>query len=171
VEQAQRLARAGFVVVVGCWLPNAPQTSPWCSNPPDPPTALTNLEAFTRAQRGVRKSRIGVVGFSSGAGPVFNYQWGPWVRALAVDSGIGADQTGQFVTTAAAPVLLLYGTEDENIPQQVNHDFEEELRANDVDVEVERYEGGPHVVTINANGDILAASNRRLAEFFERRLG
>jgi dienelactone hydrolase len=172
-EQAARLARAGFVVVLGCWLPNNPAAAPvWCANTPDPPTAIANLEAFTAQLRGVRHKRIGVVGFSSGAGPVFNYPWGRTVRALAVDSGIGNGPTGEFSDTAAAPVLLEFGTADENIPESAARDFEAHLRANGVDVEAEYYDGAPHVVTINEpRVDVRNAANARMIKFFEQRLG
>ena len=172
VEQAAAMARKGFVVVVGCWLPNAPddQWSEWCAHPPDPGTALANLEAVTRAQRGIRKDRIGVLGLSSGAGAVFNYQWGPSVLALAVDSGFGRTQTGEFSVDAAAPVLLLIGTENETFPVEIMHQFEAALLANGVTVESEYYEGGKHVVTLCCPGSISQSANARLIKFFKKRL-
>ena len=82
VEHAASLAKAGFVVVLGCYGPDQGWSGPpWCATTPFVPNALEALDEFTSELPGVRKQHIGVLGLSSGAGPTFNYPWGPSVRA------------------------------------------------------------------------------------------
>ncbi len=91
--------------------------------------------------------------------------------ALAVDSGIGNGPTGEFVTDAAAPVLLLYGSSDDIIPRDVAEDFIATLRENGVPTDAKIFEGAEHVVTIpGAANDVSKQANERLVKFLRRQL-
>ena len=176
VDEAARMAKAGFVVVAGCWTPDEgfAGNPPWCASAPNVPTALGTLEEFTRAQPGVRKQRIAVFGMSSGAGATFNYPWGPWVRALAVDSGFGGGPTGEFVTTATVPVLLLYGSADQTVTTDLQEGFTAALRDAGVETDVQVYDASEHIVTMDFPGEtapVAKRANARLAKFLHEQLG
>ena len=170
IEHGARLACAGFVVVVGCWLDNHPGDPMWCPTAPFPPIAIANMQTVARVLPGVRRNRVGVVGYSDGTDPLFNLPWGPWVHALVADSGVAFNQaTREFSVHAAAPVLLLCGTTDPNC--QLMHQFEAALRANGATVESQYYPGGNHVVTISDQpATIRDDANARLIKFLNNEL-
>ena len=154
---APRLALAGYVVVAGCYL-----AADLTSVVPDPSTlvpctglgahdptntravsaAYTSLVNGAKALTVVKQGTFGLVGVSFGAGVALDAV-DPSLAAVVADSGLGSGP--KF--TGDAPVLLLGGTADPEVPHTALVAFEQMLRAAGKNVESHYYDGAGHIVT------------------------
>jgi dienelactone hydrolase len=157
LDWAPRLADAGFVVVVGCYLDAfapAVQANPdlflACPSLPDfqhaaPETVRKSyrvlLDAAAR-RPGVKRGAIGVLGVSAGANVALSYD-DARVHAIVADSG--------YRTTPGsptAPVLLLGMMVDPNVDHALLVRFEQAMQAAGSPVDAHYYPGIGHVVIL-----------------------
>jgi dienelactone hydrolase len=175
VQWAARLAGAGFIAVAGCW-----ETS---TVPPDtfqfyeltirfiacPDLRASSIDATAaliaagRKQPGVRTDAVGLYGMSAGGGVAEDVVAARHdIRAAALDSPTGGPET------INAPVLVLAGTADENVPFTSQRDYVEALQRAGKQVEWHYFQGGRHTLILDpANKDDAI---RRIIDFFSRRL-
>ncbi len=178
LDWAPRLAAAGFVVVVGCYLDAfAPAT--WAS--PNLFLACPSLQDFQHAppetvrkaywrlldaaarRPGVNRGVIGVLGVSWGANVALSND-DARVRAIVADSGY---RTTPGTTTA--PVLVLGMMVDPNVDHELLVRFEQAQQAAGRPVEPHYYPGTGHVVIF---GRVPAADDAtsRITTFLHRYL-
>ncbi len=163
-------ARAGFVIVVGCYFRTyeAIRVGNQLVNPcPEAPSLGTaglvdNVVALMDAGRrtpGVRPDRVALVGVSYGGGiAVVAASSGVDVQAVVSIAGpIGASQGDEWgrrnkstplpitlIQNLRAPLLILHGTQDKYVPVGEAREYEKRARALGKDVQAYYYEGGTH---------------------------
>ena len=165
---ADEVARAGFLVVVGCWQfvasPPAPVPNPICSEAPPQaawqadPAANSGKELISAARTlpGARPERVGLYGISRGGNAaLFAASTGASVQAIVGDAPAhlplrvkpAPPSTQEVIAGLAAPVLLLHGTADPVVPVEQSREYERAARALRKSVTAVYFEGVGHVVT------------------------
>ena len=166
---AENMARAGFLVVYGCWQAVAQRSG---GRPPTEgmricteatpqvdwvadPAAHSGKEliALARTLPGARADRIGLYGISRGGyAALWAASTGAGVQAVVVD---GPSHRGNFnphpakpidvVAGLAAPLLIMHGTADEVIPVEQSREYERAALAHGKPVVVAYFEGIGHM--------------------------
>jgi dienelactone hydrolase len=165
---ADEVARAGFLVVVGCWQliasPPAAVPNPVCSEAPPQahwqtdPAANSGKEliAAARTLPGARADRVGLYGLSRGGNAaLWAASTGVGVQAVVADAAAhlplrvnpAPPSTQDVVAGLAAPVLLLHGTADRIVPVDQSREYERAARALGKPVTALYFEGVGHLVT------------------------
>ncbi|HXF67953.1 MAG TPA: dienelactone hydrolase family protein [Burkholderiales bacterium] len=165
---AEEVARAGFVVVAGCWQliasPPAAAPNPVCSEAPPQaawqadPAANSGKEliAAARTLPGVRSDRVGLYGLSRGGNAaLWAASTGASVQAVVVDAPahlpLRVDppppSTQSAVAGLAAPTLLLHGTADRVVPVDQSREYERAARALGKPIRAVYIDGMGHMVT------------------------
>jgi len=188
---ADEVARAGFLVVVGCWQlvasPPAPAPNPVCSEArpqaawQTAPAANSGKEliAAARTLPGARADRIGLFGVSRGGNAaLFAASTGAGVQAVVGDAPAhlplrvtpAPPSTQDVVAGLTAPVLLLHGTADRIVPVEQSREYERAARALGKRVTAVYFDGVGHVVTFTPGGpESDEAAARRAAQPEARR--
>lgn len=166
---AEEVARAGFLVVVGCWQlvasPPAPVPNPVCSEAPPQaawqadPAANSGKEliAAARTLPGARADRVGLYGISRGGNAaLWAASTGASVQAVVGDAPGAPAATGRpgsprsiqdVVAGLAAPTLLLHGTADRVVPVEQSREYERAARALGKPVTAVYFDGVGHMAT------------------------
>jgi len=167
------VARAGFLVIVGCWQfvasPPAPVPNAVCSEAPPQaqwqadPAANSGKEliAAARTLPGARSDRVGVYGLSRGGNAaLWAASTGADVQAVVADAAAHLPlrvnppppSTQQAVAGLAAPTLLLHGTADRVVPVEQTLEYERAALALGKPVTAVYYEGVGHMATLTPPG-------------------
>jgi dienelactone hydrolase len=177
LASATKLAAAGFVVVVGCYLdadPISVRQSPGlfmgCPGVPDSEhssldqqtVAYSALLDAAQGLTGVAPDQVATVGVSQGAIVAVSVN-DPRVKAIVADSGYR--KTGG---NEDAPVLLLGMTTDPNVDHARIVHFEETQRAAGQPIEVQYYPGTGHVTLYQPVAD---DAMNRVITFLHQHLG
>ena len=162
VALAAEVARAGLLVVAGCWQAAAgdavcagatPQAD-WAADPAA--HAGTELLAAARALPGARADRVGLYGLSRGGyAALWAASTGAGVQAVVADAPAhrppvspAPASTLEVVAGLAAPLLLLHGTADPVIPVAQSREYERAARALGKPVTAVYLEGAGHQTTL-----------------------
>src|SRR4051812_36890583 len=137
LQSAARLAKAGFLVVAGCYLARSNVAAfPEAFLPCDDiaPNDLSNGKAIAEGYTALvdtalglesaRKGPIGIVGVSFGAEVALDVD-GANTAAIVADSGHGSGQAA----AQGPPVLMLGSTGDPMVPHEEMVAYEDSLRA------------------------------------------
>jgi dienelactone hydrolase len=156
MDWSQRLADAGYAVVLGCWNPGSPDTVQ-CPNVTDEAAATKAIFDFATNLPGSDPNRLAVMGVSSGAGAALNIS-DPRIDALVIDCGRTRD-----AIDVVAPILVLTSTLDPNSPS--HQAWAHDLQAAGEDVTLKTLTTGGHAVTAQpdsvdeATADVIAFLN------------
>ena len=180
VALAHEIARAGFIVVAGCWqLAEAPNANPLCSEATpqsawqaDPgANSGKELVAAARTLPGAMSDRIGIYGLSRGGhAALWAASTGASVQAVVVDAPAHHPRVAPMppppqdvVAGLTAPTLILHGTADPSAPVQLSRQYERAARVLDQPVVAVYYEEVGHQVTLPPVGgetDSLVVARR-----------
>lgn len=158
IQWAPNFARAGFVTILGCWFGTSQGQYPCPSAPAlQAPNlqATKNVVALIDAGRrvpGARRDRAGLVGNSLGGGmAAVAAASGADVQAVVAISGVLESVISRTVPTAIslvsnlrAPLLILHGTNDGNVPVREARSYEDRARRLGKSVQAYYYDGGEH---------------------------
>jgi dienelactone hydrolase len=155
LDFAHRLARAGFVVLAGCYLDATPSPTLAVMPCPGLPNNDTETEVNVRPGyralldvathlNGVNPAKLGVLGISLGANVALTGD-DPRVKAIVADSGY---RDGAGVTKL--PVLLLGMLGDPNVAHAKLSAFEQAQRQAGRPVQFHFYPGASHVTLFSA---------------------
>jgi dienelactone hydrolase len=173
---APRLAAAGFVVLVGCYLTADPRVSTQvfmpCPGVPDDlhssdstsAAAVSTLVDAAGVLPGVRPGPVAEVGISLGANLALSVD-DPRVSAIVADSGHRT-----VAGTTSAPVLLLGMSTDPNVPHDLVVAFEHAQQAAGKPVDAHYYPGTGHV-TIFGPPAVSDDATSRIITFLRARTG
>jgi dienelactone hydrolase len=170
---AQDMARAGFLVVYGCWQAVAqrsggrPQTegnricaeatpqAEWAADPAA--HSGKELIALARTLPGARADRIGLFGISRGGyAALWAASSGAGVQAVVVDAPAHTPDTDphpakttlDVLAGLAAPLLMMHGTADQLVPVEQSREYERAARALGKPLVVAYFEGVGHMVSL-----------------------
>ncbi len=167
---ANRLARAGFITVTGCWdyITGSVESSP-VPCPHDLALAAGAIDALIRVSRGqkaARKDAVAVYGESLGGFVLYQQlETRRDVRAAIIDSGMGLADARKVT----AAVLILGATGDGNVPIQSQRHCYQQLLDAGKPVEAHFYDGAAHVVVSDPRYSDDATA--RIVDFLQRHLG
>jgi len=142
LDLAQRISRAGFIVVAGCTISDARVSCKRRFNLVETDNAFTDLAKLLPH---ARPGGVALVGASGGSSTALNLgSKRSDISAVVADSGVGLDYP-------TAPVLLLASRVDSMIGgvADLAEKFEAMLRARGTIVESHYYDNGGHIVLIN----------------------
>jgi len=177
---AQEVARAGFLVVYGCWSAGYLGTSGnrLCSEATpaieygDDPAANSGevLIAFARTLPGARADRIGLYGLSFGGNAaLWAASTGADVQAVVVDAPyVRFPEPLKVLPNLSAPVLLMQGTDDEWVPLGPTREYEKAARDLGKPLVAVYFEGIGHVVSDQAKS--RAEARQRAIAFLRDQL-
>ena len=151
-------ATAGFLTVMGCWFGTSQGEYP-C--PQVPALGAQNLQATRnvmalidagRRLAGARRERVGLVGNSLGGGlAALAAASGPDVQGVvsisgSLESAVSRNDPAPISVVQAlrAPVLILHGTRDVNVPVREARAYEDRARRLGKVIQSHYYEGGDH---------------------------
>ena len=163
---AEDLARAGFLVVYGCWHAGERQTegtricaeatpqAEWVTDPAA--HSGKELIALARTLPGARADRIGLYGISRGGhAALWAASTGAGVQAVVADAPAHTPainpppaRTLDVVTGLAAPLLIMHGTADKEIPVEQSREYERAARALRKPLVAVYFEGVGHMVSL-----------------------
>jgi pimeloyl-ACP methyl ester carboxylesterase len=162
------VARAGFLVVAGCWQSGEAPTEGnrvcaeatpqerWVTNPAS--HCGKELIALAASLPGARADRIGLLGISRGGhAALWAASTGARVRAVVADAPAHRPNIArvppkplEVLGGLAAPVLLMHGTADDVIPVEQSREYERAARALGKEVATVYFEGAGHMTTVVA---------------------
>jgi len=163
---AEDVARAGFLVVYGCWqagnrknegnrlCAEATPQAEWAADPAA--HSGKELIALARTLPGARADRIGLFGISRGGYAVlWAASTGADVQAVVADAPAHkptADPhptktTLDVLSGLAAPLLIMHGTADQRTPVEQSREYERAARALGKPIVVKYFEGVGHQVS------------------------
>jgi dienelactone hydrolase len=163
---AEHVARAGFLVVIGCWqagqagtagnklCSDATPQSAWVSDPAG--NSGKELIALARSLPNAKPDRVAIYGLSRGGhAALWAASTGANVQAVVVDAAGHAPvispappTTLSVVAGLNAPVLLMHGTSDALVPVQQSREYEAAARVAGKQVEVAYFAGAGHMVSL-----------------------
>lgn len=163
---AEDVARAGFLVVYGCWQAGNRQNegnrlcfeatpqAEWVADPAA--HSGKELIALARTLPGARADRIGLYGISRGGhAALWAASTGAGVQAVVVDAPAHTPainprpaSTLDVLTGLAAPLLMMHGTADQEIPVEQSREYERAARALGKPIVAAYFEGVGHMVTL-----------------------
>jgi carboxymethylenebutenolidase len=183
---AEDLARAGFLVVYGCWQAGkalsdgtrlcseaTPERS-WVADPAA--NSGKEIIAFARTLRGGRADRIGLLGISRGGhAALWAASTGAGVQAVVVDAPAHAPNVHpapakplSVLAGLAAPVLMMHGTRDSVIPVAQSSEYEWAARAAGKPVTAVYFRDVGHMATVIPESQ--AEARGRAIAFFREHL-
>ena len=180
---AEDLARAGFLVVVGCWqageggrpgnaiCSEATPQADWVADPAA--NSGKELIAMAKTLPDARTDRVGLYGISRGGhAALWAASTGAGVQAVVADAPAHrpaikpAPVSSQAVVARlAAPLLILHGTADQSIPVEQSREYERAARALGKSISVVYFEGIGHMPSLLPESQVEV---RRLATAFLR---
>lgn len=167
ISVAEDLARAGFLVVVGCWqagnrqnegnrlCSEATPQAEWAADPAA--HSGKELIALARTLPGARADRIGLFGISRGGyAALWAASTDAGVQAVVVDAAAHtpsippnpAKTTLDALPGLAAPLLMMHGTADKDVPVEQAREYERAARALGKPLVVAYFEGLGHMVSL-----------------------
>lgn len=166
MSMAEDVARAGFLVVYGCWHAGQRQNEPnrlcseatpqaeWAADP----SAHSGKEliALAGTLRGARAGRIGLFGISRGGyAALWAASTGAGVQAVVVDAPAHTPAVNPHTASTldalaglAAPVLMMHGTADKEIPVEESREYERAALALGKPLVAVYFEGVGHMATL-----------------------
>jgi len=182
---AESIARAGFLVVIGCWqageagtagnrlCSEATPQSAWVA---DPANSAKELIRLARSLSNGKPERVALYGLSRGGhAALWAASTGANVQAVVVDAAghvplISPAPPTTFTVLAGldAPLLLMHGTADALVPVTQSRDYEAAARAAGKQVEVAYFDGAGHMVSVVAESQAEARS--RAIAFLRKQL-
>jgi carboxymethylenebutenolidase len=163
---AEDVARAGFLVVYGCWHAGERQTegnricaeatpqAEWVADPAA--HSGKELIALARTLPGARGDRIGLYGISRGGhAALWAASTGAGVQAVVVDAPAHTPainprpaKTLDVLAGLAAPLLMMHGTADQLVPVEQSREYERAALALGKPLVVVYFEGVGHMVSL-----------------------
>jgi dienelactone hydrolase len=187
---AEDVARAGFLVVYGCWqavaqrsggrpptegmriCAEATSQADWVADPAA--HSGKELIALARTLPGARADRIGLFGISRGGhAALWAASTGAGVQAVVADAPAhtpesGAAKTLDVLAGLAAPLLLMHGTADPEVPVEQSREYERAARALGKPIVAAYFEGVGHQVSTTKESQ--AAARQRGIAFLREHL-
>jgi dienelactone hydrolase len=162
------VARAGFLVVAGCWqavnqvCTEATPPTAWVADPAT--NSGKELIAAARALPDARADRIGLYGLSRGGhAALWAAATGAGVRALVVDAPghrpaifPAPASTFDVVDRVAVPVLILHGNADRAIPVEQSREYERTARSLGKPVTAIYFDGIGHMPSVEPESQSVA---------------
>jgi dienelactone hydrolase len=170
---AQDVARAGFLVVFGCWQVGQAQIegnricseatpfAEWAANPAS--CCGKDLIAMARTLPGARADRIGLYGMSIGGYAAL------WVASTGADiQAVVADAPTHALTNPrpaksldvlaglTAPLLMMHGTADKVVPVEQSHEYEQAAHALGKQLVAAYFDGVGHIVSVQPESQVEA---------------
>jgi len=162
LSAAEDIARAGFVVVAGCWqkvnyvCADAPTPSEWVGDPTG--HCGKELIEIARTLEGVKSDKIALYGISRGGhAALWAASTGSEVSAIVVDAPAHEPSAYNIypppprpirvLAGLKAPVLLMHGTNDDVISVDQSREYEKAARELGKAIEVVYVDGGGHMVS------------------------
>jgi carboxymethylenebutenolidase len=169
---AEDVARAGFLVVYGCWQAVAQrgagqaqtegnricaEATPQAEWVTDPAThSGKELIALARTLPEARADRIGLYGISRGGhAALWAASTGAGVQAVVVDAPAHTPAINphpakplDVLAGLGAPLLMMHGTADQAIPVEQSREYERAARALGKPIVVAYFEGVDHMVSL-----------------------
>ena len=164
---AEDLAHAGFLVVGGCWqagnrqnegnrlCSEATPQAEWAADPAA--HSGKELIALARTLPGARADRVGLFGISRGGyAALWAASTGADVQAVVVDAPAHTPSippnptktTLDALPGLAAPLLMMHGTADKDVPVEQSREYERAARALGKPLVVAYFEGLGHMVSL-----------------------
>ena len=183
---ADDLARAGFLVVAGCWQAGeaktpgntlceeaSPQTA-WIADPAA--NSGKDLIAAARSLPDARADRIGLYGMSRGGhAALWAASTGAGVQAVVADAPAhrpaitpAPPSTLDVVDRLDAPLLILHGSSDNVIPVAQSQEYERAARALGKSISVVYFDGIGHIASVQPGSQ--AEARQRAIAFFREKL-
>ncbi len=183
---AEDLAGAGFLVVVGCWqageggtpgnaiCSEATPQAEWVADPAA--NSGKELIALAKTLPDARTDRVGLYGISRGGyAALWAASTGAGVQAVVADapahrpSVTAVPASSQDVVAQLdAPLLILHGTADQEIPVEQSRDYERAARALGKSITVVYFEGIGHMPSMLPESQVEA--RRRAIAFLREKL-
>ena len=180
------LARAGFLVVVGCWQAGEARTpgnavcakatpqAEWVADPAG--NSGKELIAMARTLPDAKADRVGLYGISRGGhAALWAASTGAGVQAVVADAPAHrpaitpAPASSQDVVAGLdAPLLILHGTADRSIPVEQSREYERAARALGKSIVVVYFEGAGHMPSLLPESQIEA--RKRAIAFLREKL-
>ena len=172
---AEDLARAGFLVVFGCWQAGQRQNegnricaeatpqAEWAADPAA--HSGKELIALARTLPGARADRIRLFGISRGGyAALWAASTGAGVQAVVVDApahtpAINPHPTAKSLDVLAglaAPLLMMHGTADQDVPVEQSREYERAALALGKSIAVVYFEGVGHQVSLRTESQAEA---------------
>ena len=189
---AQDMARAGFLVVYGCWQAVAQRSggrpptegmricaeatpqADWVADP----AAHSGKELITLARTlaGARADRIGLFGISRGGhAALWAASTGAGVQAVVADAPAHIPDINprpakplDVLAGLGAPLLMMHGTADKEVPIEQSRDYERAARALGKPIVVAYFEGVGHQVSTTKKSQ--AEARQRAIAFLRQHL-
>ena len=178
---AEDVARAGFLVVYGCWqagnrqnegnrlCSEATPQAEWAADPAA--HSGKELIALARTLPDARADRIGLFGISRGGyAALWAASTDAGVQAVVVDAAAHtpsippkpAKTTLDALPGLAAPLLMMHGTADKDVPVEQSREYERAARALGKPVTAVYFQGMGHQVTAGFGTEPQALAEMRL---------
>lgn len=171
---AEDVARAGFLVVCGCWQAGQAQTAgnricseatpqaEWVADPAA--HSGKELMALARTLPGARADRIGLYGLSRGGhAALWAASTGAGVQAVVVDAPAHTPAINphpakplDVLAGLAAPLLMMHGTADQVIPVEQSREYERAALALGKPLVVAYFEGVGHMASVRTESQAEA---------------
>ena len=165
------MARAGFLVVYGCWqavaqrpggrlqtegnriCAEATPEAEWVADPAA--HSGKELIALARTLPGARADRIGLYGISRGGhAALWAASTGAGVQAVVADAPAHTPASNpsakplNVLAGLEAPLLMMHGTADEDVPVEQSREYERAALALGKPLVVVYFEGAGHMVSV-----------------------
>lgn len=183
---AEDLARAGFLVVVGCWqageggrpgnavCSEATPQADWVADPAA--NSGKELIAMAKTLPDARADRVALYGISRGGhAALWAASTGAGVQAVVADAPAhrpaikpAPASPQDVVARLDAPLLILHGTADKVIPVEQSREYERAARALGKSIAVVYFEGIGHMPSLRPESQIEA--RQRAIAFLRERL-
>lgn len=183
---AEDLARAGFLVVVGCWQAGEAKTpgnaicseatpqAEWVADPAA--NSGKELIAMAKALPNAQADRVGLYGISRGGhAALWAASTGAGVQAVVADAPAhrpaitpAPASSQDVVARLDAPLLILHGTADRTIPVEQSREYERAARALGKSITVVYFEGIGHMPSLVPESQIEA--RQRAIAFLREKL-
>lgn len=183
---AEHIARAGFLVVIGCWqagqagtagnrlCSDATAQSAWVADPAG--NSGKELVALARSLPNAQPRRVAIYGLSRGGhAALWAASTGIDVQAVVVDAPAHAPVVSPAPPTTLTvlaglntPVLMMHGTADSLIHVEQSRKYVAAARALGKQIEVVYFDGAGHMVSVVPESQADARS--RAIEFLHKHL-
>jgi dienelactone hydrolase len=183
---AEDLARAGFLVVVGCWQAGEARTpgnavcseatpqAEWVADPAA--NSGKELIAMAKTLPNAQADRVGLYGISRGGhAALWAASTGAGVQAVVADAPAhrptitpAPASSQDVVARLDAPLLMLHGTADQVIPVEQSREYERAARALGKSIAVVYFEGIGHMPSLRPESQIEA--RQRAIAFLREKL-